>query len=291
MAKDDKLAAHGLTRGQMKELRHNQALGLDTAAMIPGNAPDAGSYELPDYEKNLVHVELEIPQYDQTTGVKKSRPSTQTFGVAEFEAMKQQNGFAGYTVKILHSPEFAKAQLGVAAEGTRIVDSNYAAMQDRYEALTGTRPDAGLTAAELDAANKAAERVLSQMQGSKLEPIDSSKAEPHRAPVILGTPVGDALAPEQLPVAETPEAAKAVAAEVAQEVAANTAPTQDGTTSVGQETVTAEQVKETQDATAAPADTKEAVTQPSADAGTSNSGAADAAPTTTKRGRPVAPKA
>jgi hypothetical protein len=290
--KDDKVGAHGLTRREMKDLQRAQAVGLQgEIKMIPGNGPDAGSYMLPEYEKDLVHVELEIPQFDQTTGERKSKPSTQKFGVNEFEAMKQHNGFAGYTTKILNSPEYANAQLGVAAQGVRKVDSNYAAMQDRYEALTGVRPDAGLTPFELNAANLAAEAMLTRLQGSQLKPIDESQAEPHNPPVILGTPVAAALIPEQLPVAETPEAAKALAAMEAMSAAANTPPTGDGTTSVGQETETAAEVKTQVDANSSQASNSEANTQPSADApvgaGTPAAETSTAA-TTTKRGRPVA---
>jgi hypothetical protein len=290
--KDDKVGAHGMTRRQMKELQRAQAVGLQgDVKMLPGNGPEANGYELPEYEKNLVHVELEMPQFDQFTGERKSKPSVQKYGVPEFEAAKQHNGFAGYTTKILHAPDYASAELGVAAEGVRQVDSNYAAMQDRYEALTGVRPDATLTDFELNAANLAAEAMLSRLQGNQLAPIDASKAEPHNPPVILGTPVAAALIPEQLPVVNSQEEAKALAAQVAQDAAANTAPTGDGTTSVGQQTETAAEVKTQVDANSSQASNSEANTQPSADApvgaGTPAAETSTAA-TTTKRGRPVA---
>jgi hypothetical protein len=276
--KDDKVGAHGMTR---------RAVGLQgDVKMLPGNGPEANGYELPEYEKNLVHVELEMPQFDQFTGERKSKPSVQKYGVAEFEAAKQHNGFAGYTTKILHAPDYASAELGVAAEGVRQVDSNY-----RYEALTGVRPDATLTAYELNAANLAAEGMLSRLQGSQLKPIDASKAEPHNPPVILGTPVAAALIPEQLPVVNSQEEAKAVAAQAAQDAAANTAPTGDGTTSVGQQTETAADVKAQVDANSSQADNGEAKTEPTADApvGAGTPAAeTSAAATTTKRGRPVA---
>lgn len=61
-------------------------------------------YEFPEYEKHLMHVQLETPEFDSVTGEKKSLPYVQKFYVKEFEQIESVSGFAAFKVNILHDP-------------------------------------------------------------------------------------------------------------------------------------------------------------------------------------------
>lgn len=250
MAKDkDQKGAHGLSRKEAADLHYKQINGLETDK-VKANGADAAGYKVDKSEAHLVHVELEIPNFDQSTGAKLSNGFVQKYGVKEFEAAKANGGFTGYATKVLHSPSDTTQQLGVAVEGTRVVDSNYAVMQDAYEALTGERPDDAYTPAQLDAALRTARAMATRMVGNSTAPkaIDQTAAESH-APGVVVTPASVAA----IAGANATEATgKAQVAEAAKTVGDNTAPTQDGNTSVGQETVTAADAAAEVDTTPAP---------------------------------------
>lgn len=241
-SKKDEPGAHGLSRNAAKELHRAQVQGA-APTMIAANGKDAGGYKIAEHEKHLFHVELEIPQYNVTSGAKLSTPSVQMYTPKEFEATKANGGFAGYATKILHNPTATNAttenpdlDMGEAAEGTRVVDSNYAVMQDAYEAFTGEKPDPTLTATQLDAAVKTARLMYNRAKGGHAPaPIDQSKAEPN-TPAVVATPATVAAI---VTANATDATGKDDAAAAAKVVAENTPPTLDGNTSVGTGTIAA----------------------------------------------------
>jgi hypothetical protein len=226
MPKKDKVGSHGFKRSELRALQESQANG-ETPKMIKANGKNApAGYKIPKHEAGLVHFQLEDRLFSQTTGDKLSVPFVQKMGVKEYVEAEKHNAFAGKSVEIFHYPKEEAEELGSATEGARVVDSNFAAMQQKYEALTKKLPPAEWTPAQLDAAIKYAEMFPEDAQ-KPLAPIAPEDNKTNVPPVIVGTPAANA-ADIQNPPADLAAAAT--------DVAVNTAPTQDGNTSVGQET-------------------------------------------------------
>lgn len=94
------------------ELRNKQLKQLHgNFEKIPANKNS--KYQINDFESHLVHVVLEMKQFNQTTGEKESKPFVQKFHSAEFERMISQGGFTGYSVEIIHDP---KSQSGAPSK-------------------------------------------------------------------------------------------------------------------------------------------------------------------------------
>lgn len=223
----DQPTAHGIKPSAMRERHYRQSSGAEEET-IAANGKDAGDYKVEKEEAHLMHVQIEVPSFNATTGEKNSPPpSVQKFTEKTFKAAKDSGAFAGYAVKILHAPKDAAEALGEAGEGARIIDTNYAVMQSRYEALTGEKPEEEWTEFQLDSAIKAAERMALRFAALNNAPkrIEESEAPKHTAPVVA-TPdvVGVNLAGD----------AKEAAAVAGKATAEVTPPTGDGLTSVGQ---------------------------------------------------------
>ena len=103
---------HGLTQAQMKKIAEQQSFqeSIDT---VPANNADHiddeyfgeyEGYEIRKHEQHLYHVVMEARLFDQRTGRRKSISRVQKFTEANFELVKNSNGFNGYTVHILHNP-------------------------------------------------------------------------------------------------------------------------------------------------------------------------------------------
>lgn len=221
---DNTKAAHHKTPKEMRA-RHQKQIGGEELETIPANGPDAPEGTTIDAdEAHLVHYTQEMIGFDPVTGKPTGSPSTQKMNPKAFEQAKRENGFAGYAIKVLHAPEFAKKELGEAVEGTRVVDTNYAAMQQRYEALTGEKPDENLTELQLEASIRTAEVMERRIQNATAggEGVDLSKAPAHTAPSIS--------TPDVAPVSTTEDAKKQVA-DAAREAGATANP--DGTPGPG----------------------------------------------------------
>lgn len=238
MAKEkDKKGAHGLSAKEAAQLHYLQ-VNNEATPKVAANGAESGGYKVEKSEEHLVHVELEIPNYDNATGAKLSKGFVQKYGVREFEAAKANGGFTGYATRVLHSPAQATQQMGVAVEGVRVIDSNYAVMQDAYEQLTGERPDETFTPAQLDAALRTARALSARLFGNQTAPaaIDQSAALSH----VPGVVVNEATVAAVVVANDTEATDKKQVAEAAKTVGENTAPTQDGNTSVGQATTVAD---------------------------------------------------
>lgn len=226
MAKD-KPKTHGLLPKEMRE-RHQKQIEGAKLEQIPANGPDANGATIDAQEAHMVHYVQEAVGFDPITGKATGSPSTQQMHPRAFAAAMANNGFAGYAIKVIHAPEFAKKEQGEAVEGTRIVDTNYAALQARYVAATGENPDESLMESQLDAACIVAERFAARLAGLKAQPkgIDLSAAPAHTAP---STATPDAL------YINTEGDDKSQVAQVAAHTAETTPPTADGHTGVGQD--------------------------------------------------------
>jgi hypothetical protein len=238
MAKDDKIGSHNLSRGEMKEI-HRKQLMQEEPDMIPANGKEANGYQIKAAEKGFVHVEMELANFDQSTGQRLSTPYVQTFSPKEFLFAKEYGGFSGYKTKILHSPENETVDLGSSAEGARKVDSNFAYMQERYEALTGEKAPEDFTENQLNAAILIADKMhtayMARLQSGNQAPpapIQEQEVQTFQKPLVVGTPAQMAIAAAN---GTEPDSQESIA-EAAKQVAENTAPTGDGSTSVGQET-------------------------------------------------------
>lgn len=117
-AKNQKIQAHGITHGAMKQLQEDQIAEIapDT---ISGNVDS--KYELPAIEKHLIHAEIEAPEFDQRSGAKLSTPRIQKYSAKEFDDHEKNNGFAGLKVTILHNP--AKSDTQKPAANTKKVET------------------------------------------------------------------------------------------------------------------------------------------------------------------------
>ena len=167
MSKDKNIAgAHGLTAKAQIEL-HRQQANEESAETVKANGPDADGYRVDKAEAHIVHVQLEIPQFDSLTGARLSKPFVQKFGVKEFEAAKENGGFTGYAVKVLHSPAFAPVMDSVA-------DAALVALQAKYEAITGDVADDTLSYAQLLSTVRTIERFSVKSEAA----VDAPVAEP-----------------------------------------------------------------------------------------------------------------
>lgn len=98
-----KAQKRSLKKGEsLDKLKYSQSVDPDSIKHIKGNV-DSG-YELPDYEENLVHVELEQRVFSQQTGDKLSEPYIQKYWPQEYADIVERNGLAGYTVTVKHRP-------------------------------------------------------------------------------------------------------------------------------------------------------------------------------------------
>lgn len=94
-------ASNGLTKGQLQAINDAQKAGQSFAQM-PANKDN--SHMINEHEKFLFHVNVKIPQFDQTTGEDQSESRTDKFNPAMFEACKKSGVFEGRIVTILHDP-------------------------------------------------------------------------------------------------------------------------------------------------------------------------------------------
>ena len=62
------------------------------------------NYIVPDKEKHLWHVTMEIPTFDPKNGKRISRPKLQKFGAKTFHALRESWEKQGYTITVLHDP-------------------------------------------------------------------------------------------------------------------------------------------------------------------------------------------
>lgn len=86
------------------KLRENQLRQMQGKfSKLPANKN--AKYEINDFESHLVHVELEMKQFNSITGEKESKPFIQKFHPQEFDRMVEQKGFTGYSVEIIHDPK------------------------------------------------------------------------------------------------------------------------------------------------------------------------------------------
>jgi hypothetical protein len=98
--KERKLA-HGQTEESLDELRLAQIDG--NVKKVDTNV-STNDYRIPEHEKHLVHAEVSIPQFNQTTGADESVKRVQTFTEREFKSTEETGGFSGMKVNILHDP-------------------------------------------------------------------------------------------------------------------------------------------------------------------------------------------
>lgn len=107
--KDNKIQSHGLTQGQMKDIREAQMKG--EVEMIPSNK--FSKYLIPKHEDKLMHFTTEKIAYDTNTGEKISKPRYHVKTAQDFTRMSKsvkekgdkinpENAFAGMKVTILH---------------------------------------------------------------------------------------------------------------------------------------------------------------------------------------------
>ena len=76
------------------------------------------NYIVPDKEKHLWHVTMEIPTFDPKNGKRISRPKLQKFGAKTFHALRESWDKQGYTITVLHDPTAYLDEL--KAKGTTV---------------------------------------------------------------------------------------------------------------------------------------------------------------------------
>lgn len=93
--------SHNLTHQQLEDLQYDQM--NDQQKMVKANRDS--SVEIPEVEQHLVHVSIETPDFDKSTGAKKSVPTITNFYPKEFVKMTAEGAFLGKDVVIIHQPE------------------------------------------------------------------------------------------------------------------------------------------------------------------------------------------
>lgn len=105
--KTEKLQAHGLTAEDLNQIQYRQTQGE-----VMATAGENNPHGIPEHERHLVHVKIELVEYDRQTGQKTSTPRTQSFTEAEFKQVKDSGILDGYSVEILSSPADFKVTAG-----------------------------------------------------------------------------------------------------------------------------------------------------------------------------------
>lgn len=107
--------AHGLTVAQMANLRVQQE--EETVELMPCNnaRPDQikdaifreafSNYQIPRVESHIYVVAVEPRLFDHQTGERLSVATVHKFTREAYEFMKENHGFSGKVVHILHNPE------------------------------------------------------------------------------------------------------------------------------------------------------------------------------------------
>lgn len=133
--KDEKKGAHNMTEAERNELQYKQQMG--EMPMTEANIDP--SYKIPASELHMIHAELEIKQFNPNTGEKMSVPKVQTFYPKEFADLKDNGGFVGYSVKVVHNPDADKAK-GKNADADKAKPLNkkeITALKKEYKELYG----------------------------------------------------------------------------------------------------------------------------------------------------------
>jgi hypothetical protein len=111
--KKDKTLSHGLNAGQLDKLHDLQKRGYKIATMKGNIVP---TYEFEEHQKNLIHVEIIIPDFDQTTGENRSVKWVTTYHQVSF-LQAEKVGFGNKKVTILHDPRKEGDELLREADG------------------------------------------------------------------------------------------------------------------------------------------------------------------------------
>ena len=116
---------------------------------LPIEQITAENYLVPEKERGVYHVVIEVVQFDAKTGVKLSRPRVQKFGRKAFEGGVRDHLIQqGYTLRILHTPDTnAVAEQRVAAakkaaEAKRQAEIDEAVKKAVAEALAAKKTEA-----------------------------------------------------------------------------------------------------------------------------------------------------
>jgi hypothetical protein len=126
--------------------------------MVPGNRlPEV---LVPDNSLHLVHLRLQIAQYDEQTGQPLQQPFIQCFWPDELKRMMGTQVFKGYKVDIVHAPEAWEPTIGQLPMGGKVRTATQK-MMDEYAQLTGEAADEDWTTTQLQQKIKEAKKAKS----------------------------------------------------------------------------------------------------------------------------------
>src|SRR4051812_49073722 len=105
---------HGLTHEEMADLRIRQM--QDEVEMVPANnagenindkifKEEYADFEIPKHETHLWHVATESRLFNQTSGERLSSSTVKTYTPVAYKFNKENHGFDGMTIHVLHNPE------------------------------------------------------------------------------------------------------------------------------------------------------------------------------------------
>ena len=119
------------------------------------------NYIVPDKEKHLWHVTMEIPTFDPKNGKRISRPKLQKFGAKTFHTLRESWEKQGYEITVLYDPTAYLDEL--KAKGTTV---QRAARQAEIDAIVAKK--IAEKEAEMEQRISAAvEKALAEKQGAK----------------------------------------------------------------------------------------------------------------------------
>ena len=126
------------------------------------------NYIVPDKEKHLWHVTMEIPTFDPKNGKRISRPKLQKFGAKTFHALRESWEKQGYTITVLYDPTAYLDEL--KAKGTTV---QRAARQAEIDAIVAKK--IAEKEAEMEQRISAAvEKALAEKQGTKKKSVTTT---------------------------------------------------------------------------------------------------------------------
>lgn len=83
------------------------------------NKVDASTFQVPENERHLYHVKIEVTQFDRTTGKRLSSPRIQCFGPKAFKTLVHTLKLNGYKLEILYDPTEFLAKMKEARKVSR----------------------------------------------------------------------------------------------------------------------------------------------------------------------------
>lgn len=180
---DDLIQSNGMTVGQVRDLALRQSgqkpggINMFTPNNIHNlkdehfKADGVGGYQVAEHELNFYHVAQEVRSFNAGSGEKVSKASVQMYSQDMFKFMKDNNGFNGMSLFIVHDPTI-KAEVKPAGEPVKASDALVKLQETAKEIgleITGKETETELRNAIADYAVQSVAKVKADREAREAE--------------------------------------------------------------------------------------------------------------------------